>query len=83
VNAETGVVTVKVNGTGKIFQFKPNGFSPIDGYRATLAGLKPGQAVYANFANGQVSVDGRTACCKMTSQPHPLQPPDGIHAPDR
>ncbi len=93
VDAETGIVTVKVNATGNVFQFKPNGFSPVDSYRAALASLKPGQAVYANFTNHQVSLDGRTACCTMTSGPHPFspvdsyrvnatprQPPDGIHS---
>jgi hypothetical protein len=53
VDAEAGIVSVKVNATGNVFQFKP-------GNSATLASLKSGQAVYANFANHQVSLDGRT-----------------------
>jgi hypothetical protein len=79
VDAKTGLVTVRVNATGNVFQFKPNGYSPVDGLRTNpaLAGLKPGQKVYANFTNHQVSLDGRRAYGIMTSAPKPLQPPDG------
>ena len=78
IDAEAGIVTVKVNATGNVFQFKPNGFSPVNGYRTALASLRPGQAVYANFTNHQVSLDGRTACCTMTSGPHPFSPVNGL-----
>jgi hypothetical protein len=64
IDAEAGIVTVKVNATGNIFQFKSN--NP-----ATLASLKAGQAVYANFTNHQVSLDGRTICCVIASGPQP------------
>jgi hypothetical protein len=71
VNMRTGVVTAKVKATGNVFEFKAS--SP-----ATLATLKPGQPVFANFANHQISLDGKTACCTMTSAPRPLEPPVGI-----
>jgi hypothetical protein len=71
VNMRTGVVTAKVKATGNVFEFKAS--SP-----ATLATLKPGQPVYANFANHQISLDGKTACCTMTSAARPLEPPAGI-----
>ena len=76
VDAGAGLVTAKVNANGNVFQFKPNRFSPADALRsnpATLASLKPGQAVYANFTNHQVSLDGRTVCCTMTSGPQAAQ----------
>ncbi len=62
VDRASGLVTVKVNTNGTVFEFKPS--NP-----ATLAGLKPGQAVYANFTNHQVSLDGRTMSGTMTSAP--------------
>jgi hypothetical protein len=71
VDAAAGIVTAKVNATGNVFQFKLN--NP-----ATLAGLKPGQAVYANFTNHQVSLDGFEPCCGMTSGAHPFSPVDGM-----
>jgi Cu/Ag efflux protein CusF len=33
---------------------------------ALLRGLKPGAPVFANFDTGQVSLDGKRACCKIT-----------------
>lgn len=69
VDAETGLVTAKVNANGNVFQFKFNGVLSAGGYRAAPVSLKPGQAVYANFTNHQVSLDGRTVCCTMTSEP--------------
>ncbi|HEY0365466.1 MAG TPA: hypothetical protein VGC73_03270, partial [Pyrinomonadaceae bacterium] len=62
IDAATGIATAKVNANGNIFQFKASR----PGSAATLA---PGQPVYANFANHQVSLDGRTACCVMTNAP--------------
>jgi N-acetylneuraminic acid mutarotase len=72
IDANTGIITAKVNATGNVFQFKPNGYSPIDGLRSNpgaLASLKPGQVVYANFTNHQVSLDGQRVCCTMTNGP--------------
>lgn len=51
INARTGVVTAKVNGTGQTFQFTLNN-------RTQLGQLKAGQGVYANFKANQVSLDG-------------------------
>jgi hypothetical protein len=82
IDGNTGIVTVKVNATGNVFQFKPNDFSPVHSYRAGLANLKPGQRVFANFTNHQVSLDGRTAFGIMTGAPKPLQPPDGVKPSD-
>jgi hypothetical protein len=52
INPSAGVVTAKVNATGKTFQFKAT--------QQLLHTLKVGQGVYANFKTQQVSVDGRT-----------------------
>ena len=62
VDAKAGIVSAKVNANGNVFQFKLT--NP-----ATLSTLSAGQAVYANFTNHQVSLDGRTVCCTMTSGP--------------
>lgn len=62
VDANTGLVTGKISANGNTFEFKPN--NP-----GILAGLKPGQAVYANFARHQASLDGRTLCCTITNGP--------------
>lgn len=62
IDAKAGIVTAKVNANGNVFQFKPS--NP-----ATLASLNPGQAVYANFTNHQVSLDGLSPCCQMTRGP--------------
>jgi lysozyme len=71
INTSTGVVTAKENATGKIFQFKVAN-------SALLNSLKIGQGVYANFATGQVSLDGSTMCCSiMPPAPPPLPPAGG------
>jgi N-acetylneuraminic acid mutarotase len=65
LNASTGVATAKVNSSGNAFEFKA-----VDGLRGTLAlttRVRVGQAVYANFASQQVSLDGRTVCCTILS----------------
>src|SRR4051812_24492833 len=62
IDAATGIATAKVNANGNVFQFKTS-------RPGSIAALAPGQSVYANFANHQVSIDGRTACCVMTSAP--------------
>lgn len=65
LNAATGVATAKVNATGNVFEFKA-----ASGLRSGLGlvtSVTVGQAVYANFANRQVSLDGRTVCCTILS----------------
>jgi lysozyme len=72
INTSTGLVTAKENATGKIFQFKVTN-------AALLNSLKIGQGVYANFATGQVSLDGSTMCCSIMppAPPPPLPPANG------
>lgn len=62
IDATTGIVTARVTTNGQVFQFK------VTDARA-LASLRVGQSVYANFAGRQVSLDGRRACCAITSGP--------------
>ena len=62
IDAATGIVTAKVTANGNVFQFK------VADARA-LGLLRVGQGVYANFAGKQVSLDGRRACCAITSGP--------------
>ena len=60
VDARTATVTAREPATGRTFSFKvtnPN----------TLNALKVGQGIYANFAAGQVSVDGFNPCCNIVS----------------
>ncbi|HEY3746987.1 MAG TPA: hypothetical protein VGL17_12125 [Gemmatimonadaceae bacterium] len=64
VDVRTGIVTAKVNATGNVFEFKAS--NP-----ATLGALKPGQPLFANFVNHQISLDGKTVCCTVTSAPRP------------
>jgi len=61
VNARTATVSAKVNSTGQSFEFRVAN-------TRLLAGLHPGQGIYANFKARQVSLDGRTACCEIISQ---------------
>jgi lysozyme len=68
IDTTTGVVTAKVNATGKIFQFKVTD-------AALLNSLKIGQGVYANFSTMQVSLDGNTPCCSIISSSAPPPPP--------
>ena len=62
VNAATGIVSGSVTSNANVFQFKVAN-------KRTLAGLKVGQAVYANFTTRQVSLDGRVACCTVSTGP--------------
>ena len=64
IDAKTGLATAKIGTTGNVFNFKP-------GNPATLVALRVGQAVFANLANHQVSLDGRSLCCMMLGDPHP------------
>jgi hypothetical protein len=58
VNARTGMATARDKATGRTFQFKIQG--------AAASKLKAGDAIYANFAAGKVSVDGAAPCCTIT-----------------
>lgn len=62
IDLATGIVTAKVTATGSEFEFRVTN-------QRTLATLKVGQAVYANFAGKQVSLDGRSACCAIIGGP--------------
>jgi hypothetical protein len=63
-----GAVAAKVNATGRQFQFAVTD-------AALLRSLKVGQGIYANFGASQVSIDGKTPCCKITSMaPDPAKP---------
>lgn len=72
IDASTGVVSAKITASGNVFEFKAR--NP-----ATLSSMRVGQAVQANFAKNQVSLDGRTVCCTITKAPAPAvavrQPP--------
>jgi hypothetical protein len=59
VEAQTRMATARNNATGQTFQFKLQG---------AATSLKVGDAVYANFSAGQVSVDGATPCCGIVRQ---------------
>jgi len=52
INTKTGVVTARVNATGQVFYFRLN--DP-----AQLKSIHVGQAIYANTAAKQVSLDGQ------------------------
>jgi hypothetical protein len=53
IDANSGVVSAKVSGTGATFQFKVNDF-------VTFKALRMGQGVYANFPAKQVSLNGKS-----------------------
>ncbi len=59
IDARVGVATARNNATGQMFQFKLQG---------AATSLKVGDAVYANFSAGKVSVDGVTPCCNIARQ---------------
>src|ERR1051325_4601402 len=59
INTQTGLVTATVKATGQVFQFHLSDASE-------LKSLKVGQAIYANFATKQVSLDGRTMAGAIT-----------------
>ena len=56
------MVSGKVTSSNSVFQFKVAD-------RTTLSTLKVGQSVYANFTTHQVSINGRSACCTVSSEP--------------
>jgi hypothetical protein len=52
-------ITAQETATGRTFEFSATG--------AVLSGLRVGQNVYANFTAKQVSVNGASPCCSITS----------------
>ena len=52
IDKSTVTVAAKVSSTGQTFQFKPNNL-------ALLASMTSGEALYANFKTGQVSLNGK------------------------
>lgn len=62
LDSRTGIVTAKVTATSATFEFKVTNTK-------LLATLHPGSPVFANFKTKQVSLDGTTACCAITSGP--------------
>lgn len=76
IDAATGVVTARVTATGASFQFRVTD-------TRMLRTLRVGQGVFANFRTRQVSVDGATPCCGITSGPTaaPVTPPVAARPP--
>jgi hypothetical protein len=76
IDAATRLVSGKVTANASVFQFTVAN-------ARTLATLRVGQGVFANFITRQVSLDGRSACCAITSvraavpvtRPAPAAPP--------
>lgn len=62
IDARRGVVQASITASGSVFEFTAR-------MPSILARLRVGQAVQANFANNQVSLDGRTVCCTVTKAP--------------
>jgi hypothetical protein len=60
IDARTGIVTARVKSSGRTFQFAVKSAT-------TLGSLKIGQAVDANLTTKEVSLDGRTVCCRVIS----------------
>lgn len=73
INAQTGMVTARVNATGQTFQFQT---SP-----QLLQSLKVGQRVYANFTAKRASLDGKSACCVIVDLPGLIGPAEGSTLP--
>lgn len=67
IDSGSGIVTAKENATSRTFEFRVTN-------AALLATLHPGSPVYANFTAKQVSLDGNTACCPITSGPSAPKP---------
>jgi hypothetical protein len=64
IDASTGTASGVVTASGYIFEFKPR-------VPSTLASLRAGQAIHANFSNNQISLDGRTLWGTVTKAPAP------------
>jgi hypothetical protein len=60
LDANRGLATARENSTGRTFDF----LAPS---AASLAALKIGQPIYANFRTKQVSLNGKTACCRIVN----------------
>lgn len=60
VDLQNGMASAKVNATGAPFAFKVTDVK-------LLQTLRVGAGVYANFAAHQVSLNGRDACCEITT----------------
>jgi hypothetical protein len=60
INAKTGEVTARVNATGQTLSFTVTDAK-------VLSAMKVGQAIYANLATRQVSVNGIEPCCGITA----------------
>ncbi len=60
IDVKTNMAAARQVATGQAFQFAaPNA--------GVTASLKVGQKIFANFGAGQVSLDGRTICCKIVN----------------
>jgi hypothetical protein len=64
LDAKGQTASAKVTATGQSFEFQV-----LD--RRLFDSLKVGQPVYANFKTGQVSLDGKSACCSIGKTPAP------------
>ena len=71
IDHTTGIVTAKVIATGKMIQFKPNGFSPVDGLKL-MNSLRIGQPISADMATGKVSVGSSSPCCSIIQPNMPM-----------
>jgi hypothetical protein len=60
IDAHSAIVTAKDKANGRPFKFHVTN-------RSLLRALRVGAPVYANFARKQVSLDGRSACCRITA----------------
>ena len=67
IDKTTGRVTAVVKQTGRSFTFEVKSAQ-------TLAGLKVGQGIYANLSGKQVSLDGKSACCRIIAIAEPGAP---------
>ncbi|HSE48686.1 MAG TPA: hypothetical protein VLA96_05710 [Terriglobales bacterium] len=67
IDQATGRVTAVVKQTGRRFTFEVKNAQ-------TLAGLKVGQGIYANLTGKQVSLDGKSACCRIIAIAEPAEP---------
>lgn len=76
VNVQTHTATAVQIATRRVFTFVPS--TP-----SLISSLHAGQKVYANFSTNAVSLDGRTACCRIASiAPAPATPaPAPVTAP--
>lgn len=74
LDAASGTVSARATATGQVFAFAVSD-------RQLFDSLKAGQPVYANFKTGQVSLDGRTACCSIVKTPAPGAVPRSTNAP--